>query len=257
MRKKFRMTKSAVAVAMAATVALAATGCGAKSDSTTASSAETKTSQSESSNAESKDSTSANAEMPKDTSNEKDAASKENKENTEAKDNTNKDNGNTSNTNQNASNSNSTSNGKNTATNPAVPTKPVAPVVAAPVQQSANATAGNTEKKASQTYTFTVRKHEPSCTTDGYDEHICNEWGGMNYNDNYVPAIGHDWDAGVVTKEATYFERVSKPSSARLVARLEPRKFQSWIRLTISRKLLRQLAPLRVIPFMSAMRSPA
>lgn len=207
MRKKFRMTKSAVAVAMAATVALAATGCGAKSDSTTASSAETKTSQSESSNAESKDSTSANAEMPKDTSNEKDAASKENKENTEAKDNTNKDNGNTSNTNQNASNSNSTSNGKNTATNPAVPTKPVAPVVAAPVQQSANATTGNTEKKASQTYTFTVRKHEPSCTTDGYDEHICNEWGGMNYNDNYVPAIGHDWDAGVVTKEATYFEK--------------------------------------------------
>lgn len=207
MRKKFRMTKSAVAVAMAATVALAATGCGAKSDSTTASSAETKTSQSESSNAESKDSTSANAEMPKDTSNEKDAASKENKENTEAKDNTNKDNGNTSNTNQNASNSNSTSNGKNTATNPAVPTKPVAPVVAAPVQQSANTTTGNTEKKASQTYTFTVRKHEPSCTTDGYDEHICNEWGGMNYNDNYVPAIGHDWDAGVVTKEATYFEK--------------------------------------------------
>ena len=207
MRKKFRMTKSAVAVAMAATVALAATGCGAKSDSTTASSAETKTSQSESSNAESKDSTSANAEMPKDTSNEKDAASEENKENTEAKDNANKDNGNTSNTNQNASNSNSTSNGKNTATNPAVPTKPVAPVVAAPVQQSANATTGNTEKKASQTYTFTVRKHEPSCTTDGYDEHICNEWGGMNYNDNYVPAIGHDWDAGVVTKEATYFEK--------------------------------------------------
>lgn len=207
MRKKFRMTKSAVAVAMAATVALAATGCGAKSDSTTASSAETKTSQSESSNAESKDSTSANAEMPKDTSNEKDAASEENKENTEAKDNASKDNGNTSNTNQNASNSNSTSNGKNTATNPAVPTKPVAPVVAAPVQQSANATTGNTEKKASQTYTFTVRKHEPSCTTDGYDEHICNEWGGMNYNDNYVPAIGHDWDAGVVTKEATYFEK--------------------------------------------------
>ena len=207
MRKKFRMTKSAVAVAMAATVALAATGCGAKSDSTTASSAETKTSQSESSNAESKDSTSANAEMPKDTSNEKDAASEENKENTEAKDNANKDNGNTSNTNRNAANSNSTSNGKNTATNPAVPTKPVAPVVAAPVQQSANATTGNTEKKASQTYTFTVRKHEPSCTTDGYDEHICNEWGGMNYNDNYVPAIGHDWDAGVVTKEATYFEK--------------------------------------------------
>lgn len=207
MRKKFRMTKSAVAVAMAATVALAATGCGAKSDSTTASSAETKTSQSESSNAESKDSTSANAEMPKDTSNEKDAASEENKENTEAKDNASKDNGNTSNTNQNASNSDSTSNGKNTATNPAVPTKPVAPVVAAPVQQSANATTGNTEKKASQTYTFTVRKHEPSCTTDGYDEHICNEWGGMNYNDNYVPAIGHDWDAGVVTKEATYFEK--------------------------------------------------
>lgn len=207
MRKKFRMTKSAVAVAMAATVALATTGCGAKSDSTTASSAETKTSQSESSNAESKDSTSANAEMPKDTSNEKDAASEENKENTEAKDNANKDNGNTSNTNHNASNSNSTSNGKNTATNPAVPTKPAAPVVAAPVQQSANTTTGNTEKKASQTYTFTVRKHEPSCTTDGYDEHICNEWGGMNYNDNYVPAIGHDWDAGVVTKEATYFEK--------------------------------------------------
>ena len=207
MRKKFRMTKSAVAVAMAATVALAATGCGAKSDSTTASSAETKTSQSESSNAESKDSASASTETPKDTSDEKAAASEENKENTEAKDNTNKDNGNTSNANQNASNGNSVSNGKNTATNPVAPTKPVAPVVAAPVQQSANATAGNTEKKASQTYTFTVRKHEPSCTTDGYDEHICNEWGGMNYNDNYVPAIGHDWDAGVVTKEATYFEK--------------------------------------------------
>ena len=207
MRKKFRMTKSAVAVAMAATVALAATGCGAKSDSTTASSAETKTSQSESSSAESKDSASASTETPKDTSDEKAAASEENKENTEAKDNTNKDNGNTSNANQNASNGNSVSNGKNTATNPVAPTKPVAPVVAAPAQQSANATTGNTEKKTSQTYTFTVRKHEPSCTTEGYDEHICNEWGGMNYNDNYVPATGHDWDAGVVTKEATYFEK--------------------------------------------------
>ena len=207
MRKKFRMTKSAVAVAMAATVALAATGCGAKSDSTTASSAETKTSQSESSSAESKDSASANTETPKDTSDEKAAASEENKENTEAKDNTNKDNGNTSNANQNASNGNSASNGKNTATNAVAPTKPVAPVVAAPAQQSANATTGNTEKKTSQTYTFTVRKHEPSCTTEGYDEHICNEWGGMNYNDNYVPATGHDWDAGVVTKEATYFEK--------------------------------------------------
>lgn len=212
MRKKFRMTKSAVAVAMAATVALAATGCGSKSDSTTASSAETSTSQSESDSAESKDNASANTETPKDTSDEKATASEDNKENTEAKDNTSKDNtskdnSNTSNASQNTSNNNSASNGKNTTTNSVAPTKPVAPVVTAPTQQSANATTDNTEKKEPQTYTFTVRKHEPSCTTEGYDEHICNEWGGMNYNDNYVPATGHDWDAGVVTKEATYFEK--------------------------------------------------
>ena len=59
------------------------------------------------------------------------------------------------------------------------------------------------------TYTYVVRKHPASCTTAGYDEHICQEWGGMNYNDNYVAPTGHDWGAGVVTKQATYFEKGS------------------------------------------------
>lgn len=57
------------------------------------------------------------------------------------------------------------------------------------------------------TYTYVVRKHPASCTTAGYDEHICQEWGGMNYNDNYVAPNGHDWGTGVVTKQATYYEK--------------------------------------------------
>ena len=57
------------------------------------------------------------------------------------------------------------------------------------------------------TYTYVVRKHPASCTTAGYDEHICQECGGMNYNDNYVAPNGHDWGTGVVTKQATYYEK--------------------------------------------------
>ena len=29
----------------------------------------------------------------------------------------------------------------------------------------------------------------------------------MNYNDNYVAPNGHDWGTGVVTKQATYYEK--------------------------------------------------
>ena len=42
----------------------------------------------------------------------------------------------------------------------------------------------------------------PTCTERGYTTHTC-EADGENYTDSYVDALGHDWDEGTVTKEAT------------------------------------------------------
>ena len=42
--------------------------------------------------------------------------------------------------------------------------------------------------------------------SSGGSECMLHEWGGMNYNDRFVPAKGHSWDGGTVTKAATYTE---------------------------------------------------
>ena len=45
--------------------------------------------------------------------------------------------------------------------------------------------------------------HAATCTEQGYTEHTCtNEGCDSSYINNVTPALGHDWDDGVVTKEA-------------------------------------------------------
>ena len=100
---------------------------------------------------------------------------------------------------------------ENTAAKPAPATLTAKPCTqaAAPAVVSDSA-AAQTVGQSTQRYTFTVRNHPATCTEVGYDEHICAEWGGANYNDNYQPAAGHDWGEGVVTKAATYTAKGEK-----------------------------------------------
>ena len=207
MRKK-SMMKNVLAVAMAATVAISVTGCKGKKNQDAASSAPStslsdsaSTAQSETPDTAEKEDTSAAASESKPDSN---AASTENKtaESEAASDkaekpavsqNTNPDNV-------------STKDGPAKA--PVYNTHKTTTGTKTPAQKPAAVTPAATpaEKKSQPVYTFTVRHHDATCTTQGYDEHICNEWGGMNYNDNYVAAKGHSWDNGTVTKAATYTE---------------------------------------------------
>ena len=207
MRKK-SMMKNVLAVAMAATVAISVTGCKGKKNQDAVSSApatsqsdSASTVQSETPDTAEKEDTSAAASESKPDS---DAASTENKttesgaasdkaEKPAASQNANPDNVSTKDGPAKAPvyNTHKTTNGTKTpAQKPAAVTPAAAPA----------------EKKSQPVYTFTVRHHDATCTTQGYDEHICNEWGGMNYNDNYVAAKGHSWDNGTVTKAATYTE---------------------------------------------------
>ena len=207
MRKK-SMMKNVLAVAMAATVAISITGCKGKKNQDAASSAPStslsdsaSTAQSETPDTAEKEDTSAAASESKPDS---DAANTENKtaeseaasdkaEKPAASQNTNPDNVSTKDGPAKAPvyNTHKTTTGTKTPAQ-----KPVAVTPAA----------APAEKKSQPVYTFTVRHHDVTCTTQGYDEHICNEWGGMNYNDNYVAAKGHSWDNGTVTKAATYTE---------------------------------------------------
>ena len=207
MRKK-SMMKNVLAVAMAATVAISVTGCKGKKNQDAASSAPStsqsdsaSTTQSETPDTAEKEDTSAAASESKPDS---DAASTENKtaeseaasdkaEKPAASQNTNPDNV-------------STKDGPAKA--PVYNTHKTTTGTKTPAQKPAAVTpaAAPAEKKSQPVYTFTVRHHDATCTTQGYDEHICNEWGGMNYNDNYVAAKGHSWDNGTVTKAATYTE---------------------------------------------------
>lgn len=207
MRKK-SMMKNVLAVAMAATVAISVTGCKGKKNQDAASSAPStslsdsaSTAQSETPDTAEKEDTSAAASESKPDSN---AASTENKtaeseaasdkaEKPAASQNTNPDNV-------------STKDGPAKA--PVFNTHKTTTGTKTPAQKPAAVTpaAAPAEKKSQPVYTFTVRHHDATCTTQGYDEHICNEWGGMNYNDNYVAAKGHSWDNGTVTKAATYTE---------------------------------------------------
>jgi hypothetical protein len=202
------MMKNVLAVAMAATVAISVTGCKGKKNQDAASSAPStsqsdsaSTTQSETPDTAEKEDTSAAASESKPDS---DAASTENKtaeseaasdkaEKPAASQNTNPDNV-------------STKDGPAKA--PVYNTHKTTTGTKTPAQKPAAVTpaAAPAEKKSQPVYTFTVRHHDATCTTQGYDEHICNEWGGMNYNDNYVAAKGHSWDNGTVTKAATYTE---------------------------------------------------
>lgn len=211
MRKK-SMMKNVLAVAMAATVAISVTGCKGKKNQDAASSAPStslsdsaSTAQSETPDtAEKEDTSAAASESKAESKPDSDAANTENKtaeskaasdkaEKPAASQNTNPDNVSTKDGPAKApvyNNHKTTTGTKTPAQKPAAVTPAVAPA----------------EKKSQPVYTFTVRHHDASCTTQGYDEHICNEWGGMNYNDNYVAAKGHSWDNGTVTKAATYTE---------------------------------------------------
>jgi len=215
MRKK-SMMKNVLAVAMAATVAISVTGCKGKKNQDAASSAPStslsdsaSTAQSETPDTAEKEDTSAaasesKAESEAESKPDSNAASTENKtaeseaasdkaEKPAASQNTNPDNV-------------STKDGPAKA--PVYNTHKTTTGTKTPAQKPAAVTpaAAPAEKKSQPVYTFTVRHHDATCTTQGYDEHICNEWGGMNYNDNYVAAKGHSWDNGTVTKAATYTE---------------------------------------------------
>ena len=215
MRKK-SMMKNVLAVAMAATVAISVTGCKGKKNQDAASSAPStslsdsaSTAQSETPDTAEKEDTSAaasesKAESEAESKPDSNAASTKNKtaeseaasdkaEKPAASQNTNPDNV-------------STKDGPAKA--PVYNTHKTTTGTKTPAQKPAAVTPAATpaEKKSQPVYTFTVRHHDASCTTQGYDEHICNEWGGMNYNDNYVAAKGHSWDNGTVTKAATYTE---------------------------------------------------
>ena len=211
MRKK-SMMKNVLAVAMAATVAISVAGCKGKKNQDTASSAPStslsdsaSTAQSETPDtAEKEDTSAAASESKAESKPNSDAANTENKtaeseaasdkaEKPAASQNTNPDNV-------------STKDGPAKA--PVYNTHKTTTGTKTPAQKPAAVTpaAAPAEKKSQPVYTFTVRHHDATCTTQGYDEHICNEWGGMNYNDNYVAAKGHSWDNGTVTKAATYTE---------------------------------------------------
>ena len=211
MRKK-SMMKNVLAVAMAATVAISVAGCKGKKNQDTASSAPStslsdsaSTAQSETPDtAEKEDTSAAVSESKAESKPNSDAANTENKtaeseaasdkaEKPAASQNTNPDNV-------------STKDGPAKA--PVYNTHKTTTGTKTPAQKPAAVTpaAAPAEKKSQPVYTFTVRHHDATCTTQGYDEHICNEWGGMNYNDNYVAAKGHSWDNGTVTKAATYTE---------------------------------------------------
>ena len=210
------MMKNVLAVAMAATVAISVTGCKGKKNQDAASSAPStslsdsaSTAQSETPDTAEKEDTSAaasesKAESEAESKPDSNAASTKNKtaeseaasdkaEKPAASQNTNPDNV-------------STKDGPAKA--PVYNTHKTATGTKTPAQKPAAVTPAATpaEKKSQPVYTFTVRHHDATCTTQGYDEHICNEWGGMNYNDNYVAAKGHSWDNGTVTKAATYTE---------------------------------------------------
>ena len=177
MKRRISTAKRIVAVALAATVAVSLTGCKKRKNNTNAASSDATTSQSQA----------AVPETPEVTATPAPTAAPA--ENTDKKENTTSEPTKT----EKPSSGTSTSGGT---------TKPAATKTPAPAPAATPAPTAKPQVK----YTFTVRRHEATCTTQGYDEHICHEWGGMNYNDRFVPAKGHSWDGGTVTKAATYTE---------------------------------------------------
>lgn len=177
MKRRVSTAKRIVAVALAATVAVSLTGCKKRKNTNDTTSSDVTTSQSQA----------AVPETPEVTATPAPTATPA--ESTDKKDNTTSEPTKT----EKPSTGTSTSGGT---------TKPAATATPAPAPAATPAPTAKPQVK----YTFTVRRHEATCTTQGYDEHICHEWGGMNYNDRFVPAKGHSWDGGTVTKAATYTE---------------------------------------------------
>ena len=63
------------------------------------------------------------------------------------------------------------------------------------------------EEKCNHEYTFIMI--QPDCENRGYTVHTCEKC-GESYKDSHVPALGHDWDNGKVTKEASCTESGEK-----------------------------------------------
>lgn len=183
MKRRVSTAKRIVAVALAATVAVSLTGCKKRKNNNDTTSSDVTTSQSQAAVPETPEVTA----TPAPTATPEPTAAPA--ENTDKKDNATSE----------PTKTNKPSSGASTSggTTKQAATKTPAPAPAATPAPTA---------KPQVKYTFTVRRHEATCTTQGYDEHICHEWGGMNYNDRFVPTKGHSWDGGTVTKAATYTE---------------------------------------------------
>ena len=183
MKRRVSTAKRIVAVALAATVAVSLTGCKKRKNNNDTTSSDVTTSQSQAAVPETPEVTA----TPAPTATPEPTAAPA--ENTDKKDNATSE----------PTKTNKPSSGASTSGGT---TKPAATKTPAPAPAATPAPTAKPQVK----YTFTVRRHEATCTTQGYDEHICHEWGGMNYNDRFVPAKGHSWDGGTVTKAATYTE---------------------------------------------------
>lgn len=183
MKRRVSTAKRIVAVALAATVAVSLTGCKKRKNNNDTTSSDVTTSQSQAAVPETPEVTA----TPAPTATPEPTAAPA--ENTDKKDNATSEPTKTKKPSSGASTSGGT-------------TKPAATKTPAPAPAATPAPTAKPQVK----YTFTVRRHEATCTTQGYDEHICHEWGGMNYNDRFVPTKGHSWDGGTVTKAATYTE---------------------------------------------------
>lgn len=183
MKRRVSTAKRIVAVALAATVAVSLTGCKKRKNNNDTTSSDVTTSQSQAAVPKTPEVTA----TPAPTATPEPTAAPA--ENTDKKDNATSE----------PTKTNKPSSGASTSGGT---TKPAATKTPAPAPAATPAPTAKPQVK----YTFTVRRHEATCTTQGYDEHICHEWGGMNYNDRFVPTKGHSWDGGTVTKAATYTE---------------------------------------------------
>lgn len=183
MKRRVSTAKRIVAVALAATVAVSLNGCKKRKNTNDTTSSDVTTSQSQAAVPETPEVTA----TPAPTATPEPTAAPA--ENTDKKDNATSE----------PTKTNKPSSGASTSGGT---TKPAATKTPAPAPAATPAPTAKPQVK----YTFTVRRHEATCTTQGYDEHICHEWGGMNYNDRFVPTKGHSWDGGTVTKAATYTE---------------------------------------------------
>ncbi len=76
------------------------------------------------------------------------------------------------------------------------PVETPAPATETPVETPAPETSTSQESGSQEsqevTYTYWDETIAPSCTTEGYTLHHCNEDSSRDYTDSYTPALGHD-----------------------------------------------------------------